>query len=84
MKGKKTNLMNDKNLKKKIVVIGIVFFIISIGLNIYLDNIGHFFSQKIPPEEPKKVLVIPVPEEEDNIPITNEKVEGFLKKSVTL
>ena len=60
MKGKKSNLMNDKNFKIKIVVIGLVFFIISVGLNIYLDTIGHFFPREnnveIEEEEPEKIL----------------------------
>jgi len=78
MKRKKTDLVIDKNLKKKIVVIGAVFFIISVGVNNILRD---FFSQKIIPEEPKKVHVITDPEEEQNIPITNEKVERLLKKA---
>jgi len=73
MKRKKTNLMDDKNLKKKIVVIGIVFFIISVGLNIYLDDIGHFFSRQNQVEIEEKE-----PEKEKDINPTHETVEEIV------
>jgi len=72
MKRKKTNLMNDKNLKKKIVVIGAVFFIISVGLNINMD---YFF--------PQKNLKIQEEEEPEKSPIINPAyatIEKMLKR----
>ena len=67
--------MNDKNLKKKIVVIGIVFLIISIGLNIYLNNIGNFFPQQNP-----KVIDEKESEKKPDISQTDGTVEEIINQ----
>ena len=86
MNGKKTNLMNDKNLKKKIVVIGIVFFIISVGFNIYLDTLGYFFPRKdiveIDEEEPEEKPDIS-PTHETVEKIVNQIEENLIKSYIT-
>jgi hypothetical protein len=75
MKRKKTNPLNDKNLKKKIVIIGIVFFIISVSLNIYLYNIGYFFPRQNLEETEEKE-----PEKKQNIDPTHDTVEEIVNQ----
>jgi hypothetical protein len=82
MKREKNNLIIDKNLKKKIVVIGVVFFIISVVFNINLDN---FFTQEyLEKNEKEEPEIIPIQKQSPEIveKIVNQVYEDMLSRHI--